>query len=110
MSVIAFPVTVPPPYGTQCDQPLRVLGADLSQRIARVNTVLSLLGQAGYRVEYQDLIRHKRPLLRIEAGDQRLRGVAECIRRDGDHVTALINGVDVQWPHAAVATLPTRSN
>lgn len=105
MTVIAFPLCVPPPFGTQADQPLRVLRSDLSQRVAAINTVRKLLQGAGLEIECQDLIRDgKRPLLRLVAGDDRLRGVATFIRLDHGLVTAIVNGVDVQWPHVVRET------
>lgn len=96
MSVIAFPNAAP--FGTHADQPLRVLRPDLSERVAKVSRVLRVLADIEVRVESQDLLRGKRPLLRLFRGDVRLRHFAESLRQVGDHVTAVIGGVDVEWP------------
>lgn len=97
MTVIAFP------YSTEAERPLKVLRADLSARIAQINQVRRVIEAAGIAVESQDLLHGgKRPLLRLVKGDLRLRGIADSVRVTGDCITAVINGVDVQWPRTPV--------
>lgn len=108
MNVLAFPS--PAPFGTQADQPLRVLRPDLSERVAKVSRVLRVLTDLDVRVESQDLIRNgNRPLLRLFRGDARLRHFAESVRQVGAHITAVIGGVDVQWPAHTTPFLNTTS-
>lgn len=100
MSVIAFPTAAP--FGTQADQPMRVLRHDLSSRVARVNDVRAMLKRCGVEIASQDLINDGgRPLLVLKASCNGLRGSAQCIRLTGDTITAVIEGVDVRWPHSA---------
>lgn len=102
MSVVAFPT--PAPFRTQADQPMRVLREDLSARIAVVNNLRNLLKACDIKVASQDLINEGgRPLLVLVRGDQRLRGVATSVRQTGKTITAVIDGVDVRWPHEASA-------
>jgi hypothetical protein len=87
------------PYGTEADQPLKVLRPDLSERIASVNTLRRVLTEIGLKVVEQDLIRNgNRPLLILERGDARLRGIAQWIRYEGGWLRAVIGNVEVRWP------------
>lgn len=93
MTVVALP------FPSSSDKPLRVLTPDLSARITKINLVRRLLNECGIQIQTQDLVRNgNRPLLRLAKGDPRLRRIATSVRQYGDQVTAVIHGVDVQWP------------
>lgn len=111
MTVIALP------FPSFADRPMKVLCADLSDRIARVNGLRRVFRDLDIKVIRQDLIRPdptaaarhvasvRRPLLVVDPKGFDLRRLAESLRLSGDTFTAVIGGVDVQWTHVVQPSL-----
>lgn len=97
MSIIPFPTVAA--FGSDSDQPLKVLRSDLSDRVSRVNDVRSRLRRFGIRMISQDLLAEPRPLVHVDRGTDGLRNAAVCVHRLGTTAitTAVIDDVDVCW-------------
>lgn len=89
------------------DKPLSILNSRLSERLDLVNGIKRELAAGGYRIVAQDLrlASSKRPLLRLERGDEALREKLSQIAfnqdEHGRYIVGRFRGVDVRWPVAA---------
>jgi hypothetical protein len=87
------------------DRPMRILNETLRQRLDAVTAVQRLLSAMGYTVVRQDLRlgdERRRPILTLQAGDERLRSALSQIQigitDDGRALIGRYLGVDITWP------------
>ena len=89
------------------DRPLKVLTADLSARLTAANDARRALAARGLRVVNQHIHATARPLLRLEHGDERLRGqvrqIAFLIVKGERFLVGRFQEVDVAWPSPPAA-------
>ena len=89
--------------------PLAILTSNLSERLAQVNAAHRVLSAEGYSIVGQHLRQgsNKRPLLRLERGDEDLRrkltSVLNGYGDSGDQVIGRFMDVDLCWPIAPAA-------
>jgi hypothetical protein len=91
-------------YTANVSLPLVVLTLNLSERLSAANAAHRVLSAQGYRIVGQHLRQgsNKRPLLRLERGDEKLRSrlVSVCngVGDSGAEVIGRFMDVDLCWP------------